>query len=375
MRFAIIDLNNLFFRANHASGKNSDAFTKAGMSIHIIFQTLRKLHREFAIDHMVFCLDGHSWRHGVYPQYKLKRRLARLERSEKEKEEDEIGFSVLQDFTTFISEHTRCTLLQKNGVEADDFVARWIQLHPSETHLILSSDSDFLQLMAENVSIVDGMNERIITLDGVKNFKGEEMVFAVDSKDGKLKVEGTVAACKKVHDAAEKAKRKKDPSYQPVEYIYEAPTRESEWWREALFLKCIRGDIGDGIFSAYPKVRYKGTSKATGIREAWEDRREGGFHWNNFMLQKWSKMTGLDGVAKEVRVIDEYKFNESLIDLTKQPDDIKNTMDEAIIEAAQKPAPANIGFALLKFCGKQALPVVAKDAADHAKYLSAGYKK
>lgn len=375
MRFAIIDLNNLYFRALNGAGKNSDAFTKAGMSVHIIFQTLRKLHREFAIDHMVFCLDSNSWRNGVYPQYKLKRKLSRLERSEREKEEDEIGFSVLQDFTTFISEHTRCTVLQKNGVEADDFVARWTQLHPDDTHFILSSDSDFLQLIAENISIIDGMGERVITLDGVKNLKGEELVFAVDSKDGKLKVEGTVEACKKAHGAAEKAKRKIDPAYTPAEYVNGSPGRAQEWWREALFLKIIRGDVGDGIFSAYPKVRYKGTSKATGIREAWEDRGAGGFHWNNFMLQKWSKMTGLDGTAKEVRVIDEYKFNESLIDLTKQPEDVKNSMDEAIIEAAQKPSPTNIGIALLKFCGKQSLPVVAKDASDHAKYLGAGYKK
>lgn len=377
MRFAIIDIANLFARAQHVT--QGDAYTKAGMALHILFNSLRKLAREHAIDHMVFCVEGKSWRYDVYPSYKARRRFERMQKSEREKEEDQVFYEVQKDFIAYLSERTRCTVLQAEGVEGDDFVARWIQLHPNDEHYILSSDSDFVQLLAENVTIVDGVMERIITLDGVTNFKGEEMVFSIDSSSGKLKVPGTYKEAESKHDRAEKEKRKKDKAYEMKPFVWVRPTRADEWWRKALFVKIIRGDVGDNIFSAYPGVRYEGSSKKTGIREAWEDRNAGGFHWNNFMLQRWDKTVGQDkdgnAIKQEARVLEEFSTNERLIDLTKQPDSIKAIMDETIVEAVQKPPVSNVGLHFMKFCGKNQLTNLAKDASTHAVYLSAPYAK
>lgn len=373
-RFAVVDVSNLFFRAQHVT--HGDAFTKAGMALLIVFRSLRKLHREMKVDHMVFCAEGRSWRYEIFPEYKLKRKLDRATKNTKEKEEDEVFLSVLDDFITFISEKTRCTLLQSQGVEADDFVARWIQLHPNDEHVILSGDSDFIQLLAPNVSIVDGVQERIISINGVKNYKGEEMVFTIDPSKGKLKVSGTIAEMTKKHNAAEKEKKKKDPAYKPVEFSF---TPEPEWHKKALFIKCIRGDTSDGIFSAYPGVRYEGSAKKTGIREAWEDRNEGGYHWNNLMLQRWDKLLGVDengnNIVKEVRVLDEFRFNEKLIDLTKQPEHVVNLMDEVIVQAVQKQPVGNVGIHFLRFCEAQTLPSLTREAQDHAAYLNAQYGK
>ena len=66
-----------------------DAFTKAGMALHIVFNSLNKLFREYQAGHVVLALEGHSWRYKSYPEYKAKRKLLRLAMSEKEKEEDE----------------------------------------------------------------------------------------------------------------------------------------------------------------------------------------------------------------------------------------------------------------------------------------------
>src|SRR3712207_7920831 len=44
-----------------------------------------------------------------------------------EKEEDEVFIQVLDDFVAYIAEKTRCTVLHSQGVEGDDWVARWIQ--------------------------------------------------------------------------------------------------------------------------------------------------------------------------------------------------------------------------------------------------------
>jgi hypothetical protein len=372
MRFAIIDVANLFHRCQHVT--HGDAFTKSGMALHIIFRSLKKLHREMKADHFVFCSEGRSWRFDVFPQYKAARRVARLDQTAREKEEAEIFFETLEKTINYLAEKTRCTVLQSQGVEADDFVARWIQLHPNDEHVILSGDSDFIQLIAPNVSIMDGVNDRLLTDKGVFDGKGQELVFSIDASKGKIKIKDTVAKEKKKHETEEKAKKKADPNYEPTPFVYDI---EPEWWKRALFIKIVRGDTGDGIFSAYPGVRYEGSSKKTGIREAWEDRNEGGFNWNNFMLQRWEKIVGMsetgDPIKKEVLVLDEFKFNELLIDLTKQPEEIKELMDAVIVQAVQKEPVSGVGIHFLRFCNEHSLANLTKEANDHAVYLNRGY--
>ncbi len=346
-RYAIVDVANLVYRARH--GARGDAFTKTGLALHIIFRSLRKLHREYRVDHMVFATEGRSWRYGVYPDYKARRRAERLTLNEREREEDEIFSQMMDDFIGFLRTKTRCTVLGGDGAEGDDFVARFIQLHPDDEHYILSGDSDFVQLLAPNVRIYDGMTERLVACDAVTDARGHKLAFKVDPGSGKLKV------------------GERDPNFVP----------EAEWWRKALFLKIIRGDTGDGIFSAYPGIRYEGTKKKTGIREAWEDRVEKGFNWNNFMLQRWEKLVGVDAngerQTREVTVRDEFEFNSRLIDLTRQPDDVVAKMDDIIIAELQKELPNNVGIAFLQFCTRHDLPNLAREAADHAAYLNAAY--
>ena len=405
-RYAIIDVANMFYRARHVV--QGDAFTKAGMALAIMFKSLRKVHREMKADHMVFCVEGKSWRFDSYPQYKASRKLARAVMSDREKEEDEIFNHALEDFVTYINEKTRCTVLQSQGVEGDDFVARWVQLHPNDHHIIVSGDSDFVQLLADNVTIYNGVDDRTFTTKGVYDAMGNAMVFNVKSDSGKIRVSGTFDECKKKHDKEEKEREKKhiagekdrqklwdnsekarnldDPTHAirpfvavPFEYQEFTFEPEPEWWRKALFVKLIRGDTGDGIFSAFPGVRYNGSSKKVGICEAWEDRNGQGFNWNNFMLQSWEKLIRVDAdgnkVTQTVRVMDEFSINEGLIDLTKQPDRIKDLMDTVIVQAVQKEPVGNVGIHFLKFCHKHELPSISRDADSHAAYLNAGYSQ
>jgi 5'-3' exonuclease len=321
-----------------------DAFTKAGMSLQILFRSLRKTYRDYKIDHIVFAVDNGSWRYGVYPQYKAKRKLDRTLLKESEVEENQIFYEVLKNLIVYLRDKTRCTVLDQKNIEGDDFVARWTQLHPNDEHIIISGDSDFVQLLAPNISIFDGVQERMLSIDGVRNTNGELMEFSIQPKDGKIKVgkvNGNFVA-------------------------------EPEWWRKALFVKLVRGDAGDGIFAAYPGVRYTGSSKREGILEVWQDRIECGYHWNNFFQQEWVKLIE-NGQSKRVKVIDEFHINESLIDLTKQPDDIKETMDEAIATAITKPLVKSVGLHFIRFCGENDLPALAKESSEHAVYLNAGY--
>jgi hypothetical protein len=422
MKFVLIDAANLFNRAHHVCG--GDAFTKAGMALSIIFGSLDKAFRQHGANHLVLCAEGRSWRYDYYPQYKAKRKIMRETQSPREKEEQEVFYDVLKDFIEFMAENTKCTVLQSQGAEADDLIARFIQLHPQDDHMILSGDSDMVQLIAPNVTIFNGVTNQLVTHRGVFDDRGREMVFSVKPGDGKLKIGQTLEDANKAKaktDAAnlkqarvEEANAEKDAKLTRMRYdkliqdgntgvaLVEAKTTweqadkalnkakmktlqmqaeadkplvhefDEDFAQRALFIKCVRGDAGDGVFSAYPGVRYQGSAKKVGIEDAWNDRNAKGFHWNNFMLQQWEKLNE-DGSKEDVRVLDEYNRNVSLIDLSAQPDDVKELLDVCILQAIQKEPVGNVGIHFLKFCKKHELNRVAERAQDHARYLNASY--
>jgi 5'-3' exonuclease len=343
--YTIVDLNNLFSRARHAVRGTADE--RAGIALSITFRTLKKLYREGGFDHLVVTVDrSPSWRHAVYPAYKRRRKMEAEARTKTEKEEAALFSETMDSLAEFLAAKTRTTVLVVPGCEGDDLVARWVQTHPNDRHIILSGDSDFVQLLAPNVTLIaaDGLGTRTITTEAVVDEDGRRHAFSVDPSNGRVKV-GEVTE-----------------GYVP----------EPDWWRKALFIKVIRGDSGDGVFSAYPGVRFEGSSKRLGIREAWEDRRDKGFFWNNFMLQEWEKLED-DGSTRRVRVLDEFRINESLIDLTCQPPEVKARMDEAIARAITKSPVSMVGMHFLRFCGKHDLPVLGKEAEQHAAYLNLGY--
>jgi len=340
--YAIVDLNNLFSRARHAVQGTADE--RAGIALSIFFRTLRRLYREHKFNHLVVAADrATSWRQAIYPAYKRRRRIEAETRTKTEKDDEAIFWKTAEALITFLDTRTRATMLVESHCEADDLVAAWVQEHPNDRHIILSGDSDFVQLLAPNVTLIaaDAVGIRTINTDGVVDEEGRRRAFTVDTSNGRVKVG--------------------DPS---PDFVPEA-----DWWRKALFVKTVRGDSGDGVFSAYPGVRFEGSSKRVGIREAWEDRRERGFHWNNFMLQEWDKLQD-DGTSKRVRVLDEYRMNESLIDLTKQPPEIRDLLNQMIADARKKPPVQMVGVQFMRFCGQHDLPQLAKEAEYHAEYLN-----
>ncbi len=326
MTYILVDTANMFFRARHVV-RGSDIDTKIGMAYHIMFSAINKAYKDFDGSHVVFCLEGRSWRKDFYVPYKANRAAARAALTEAEQEEDQAFWQAFDDFKTFIDEKTNCTVLQHGNVEADDFIARWIQNHPNDKHVVISSDSDFYQLISENVTQYNGIQNQHITLDGVFNDKGKPVK---DKKTGEQK------------------------QIEEPEYL--------------LFEKCIRGDTSDNVFSAYPGVRKKGTKNKVGMLEAFADRNNKGFDWNNFMLQRWTDHEGV-----EHRVLDDYQRNRTLIDLTEQPIEIKSVLDSAIVEQVEKQPTGQVGIKFMKFCGRYDLQKISHNATDHANYLNAAY--
>lgn len=326
--YLLIDLTNVFFRARHVT--RGDLDDKVGLSIHTVFSSIRKAWRDFKATHTVVCLEGRSWRKDVYPPYKRQRAESRAALSPKEAEEEEVFWETLDQFKDFIINRTNCTVLHNPVLEADDLIAGWIRHHPNDNHVIISTDGDFAQLVSHNVRQYNGVTGVTTTIDGYFDEKGKPVI------DNKTK----------------EAKAPPDPSW-------------------LLFEKCMRGDTSDNIFSAYPGVRTKGTKNKIGLLEAYADRNNKGYSWNNLMLQRWIDHDGI-----EHRVIDDFQRNVQLCDLNAQPDHIKAVIDQTIFNAMLSNKDiSHVGIRLLKFCSTYDLVKITEQVESYTAPLNAKYQK
>ena len=153
MRYLIVDTANTFFRARHSAHRQSDTWDKLGFAIHVTLGSVNKAWRDQKADHVVFCLEGRSWRKDYYEPYKKNRAVARAALTESEQEEDRLFWEAFDNLKTFLAEKTNCTVLQHPELEADDLIAGFIHAHPNDDHVIISSDTDFYQLLAPNVPL------------------------------------------------------------------------------------------------------------------------------------------------------------------------------------------------------------------------------
>ena len=326
MSYILVDTANTFFRARHVV--RGEIEEKVGMSIHTLLSSVRKAWKDFEGKHVIFCLEGRSWRKDVYEPYKRNRTEARAALSPRDAEEDKAFWEAFDDFKEFIHDKTNCTVLHHPTLEADDLIAGWVLSHPEDDHVIISTDGDFAQLIAPNVRQYNGVTGVTTTHEGYFDEKGKTVK---DKKTGE-----------------------------------EKPAPNPEW---LIFEKCMRGDTSDNVFSAFPGVRTKGTKNKVGLLEAFEDRNKKGWAWNNLMLQRWTDHEGV-----EHRVLDDYNRNVVLCDLRAQPDHVKQTIAETIkAELDKEKNVSQVGIRLMKFCASYDLQKIAEQAPSYAEPLNARY--
>jgi 5'-3' exonuclease len=327
MRYLLVDTANTFFRARHSAHRQADTWDKLGFSIHTTLGSVNKSWRDQKADHVIFCLEGRSWRKDFYAPYKANRAVARAALTEREAEEDRLFWETFDALKDFLGNKTNCTVLQHANLEADDLIAGWIQAHPADHHTIVSSDTDFHQLLAENVNQYNGIADELHTIKGIFDKKGKAVI---DKKTKEAKV-----------------------------------IPDPKW---ILFEKCMRGDPTDNVFSAFPGVRKVGSKNKVGLQEAFNDKDAKGFAWNNLMLQRWTDHNGI-----EHKVLDDYHRNVQLVDLTAQPDDVKVQIAETIADGAVPLNRPMVGAQFLKFCGKYDLIRMSEQADSYVKFLEASY--
>ena len=321
--YLLIDTQNLGYRNFKITPKSSPIEDRIGLTLHNILTITTNAYRIFEADHCVFCFDSSSWRKMFYPQYKANRVALRAAMRPSERKADDEFRESLNELKAFLDNKTNVTVLHCDGLEADDLIAGWIRHHSDDHNVIVSNDTDFIQLISDNVNIYNG-----------KNYL---------TPNGAFFDNGTL-------DANNKFTPNHDVEYE-------------------LFKKCIRGDSSDNIFSAYPGVREKGSKNTVGIIEAYNDRTNKGFKWNSFMNSTWYDHN------KEKRLVKEqYEINRNMIDLRMMPPEVNLLIDNTIQQQSIVKKKHGVGVSFLQFCRKHQLNRIMNDSQNIGIMLNRHYK-
>jgi len=339
-KFLLIDTYNLFFRSMHTVNETGDM--AKGMCLHLMFSMINEACKKFEPDCLIACRDGNkSWRKEYYPMYKANRLEKLQERTPSEIEQQEALKDLFEnEFLPFIDNKTNIPLLSEYMAEADDLIAHFIKLHPNDVCIILSTDNDFVQLLNDNVFIYNSMEDRLITNKAILDAKSNKPLQFV-LKEGKVSV----------------------PKDQPKEVTELVPS--DDWVEYALFMKCVRGDKSDNIFSAYPGVREKSTKNKVGIRDAFLDRNTKGFNWTTFMNSSWQDPFGNKHIVKE-----DYEKNKHIIDLNEYKN---KELDDYIMNKLNEPKKNMAGITLEMFFSKWNLEMLKRNLGTFSKYYQQGY--
>ena len=345
--YILIDAYNMFYRAMYGV-QNTERDLKNNMLLHTMFYMIKKACDKFNPNHLVVAMDGNgTWRKSLYPLYKANRQDRFQDMTPAEVETYESLKNTFEnDFIPFLTEKTNISVIGCKDAEADDIISRFIKLHPNDLNVIISSDNDYVQLLADNVLIYNTMDDRLITKEGIVGEKNKLLKFTL--KDGKITVSKTDPFVGK-NDSAIPMK---------------------DWIDYALFMKCVRGDKSDNIFSAYPRVREKSTAKIVGISEAFEDRIAKGYNWQSFMNSTWKTPLGETKVVKEC-----YELNKKIIDLNEIPESIKIDIDQHIKEVLNKEPIKNVPMYLVRYLQEHQLIRLGEIIGSFSQYFINDYKK
>lgn len=211
--YLLFDISNILHQTFYAQRSGESDMTLAGLASHMALTTLNKYFKLYnPTKGVVMAFDRSSWRKEYMASdlaisnkaYKGHRRQ-NMTASQEAKYHMFLGH--LNEFEEMISNNTTIITLARESLEADDLISGFIRLNKDSNIVLVSTDSDMLQLLQfENLTIVSPRTGKVLTLDEFDN----------------------------------------DPLYYT-------------------FYKCVRGDQSDNIQSAFPGVR------ETRIRKAYSD--------------------------------------------------------------------------------------------------------
>jgi hypothetical protein len=304
-RRLIIDTHNLLFRVAAMNAKQ--VFTtdeeRAGLALHTSLMSVNKYYKKFKPDQLVFVFEGsNNWR----KEYTKSDRCLTPKVYKANRVRDpsmEPFFALVKSFYEVMHQFTTAICIMVDSCEGDDIVAALCQNHNEDEdgiieNIVISTDKDYVQLLQhEGVRLIDPDTGNDRTCDDIDYF---------------------------------------------------------------IFEKCIRGDTGDNVHSAYPRVR------STKIQEAYTDP----FKLQNMMETEWQGKIQDDGTQKTYRVADFFKENQLLMDLSCQPEHIREELD-MVVDIAMKLEKKYSNFHFMKFLGAHGLEAIAETIHLYTDMLSA----
>lgn len=300
-RYIVFDISNLLYRTFYAN-KSEDDTTLGGLAHHMALTTLNKYFKQFQPDKVIMTFDRPNWRKAYTESEdcvskKIYKGQRRQKMTPKEKEKYARFKEHLKSFEVMMREHTSVVCLAGDGLEADDLVAIFVQMHPSDEIIVVSGDKDLIQILDhDNIRLIDPASGKERSL---AEWEGDRDFF--------------------------------------------------------MFEKCFRGDTGDNVQSALPKIR------KTRIRKAYDN----SFEFANVMNETWTHpVDGRTMIVKEL-----FKENQLLMDLTMQPEEIQKDAIKIILREMEDPGSYSY-FHFMKFLGDYELKKIAEQAELFALMLS-----
>lgn len=167
-KLLLVDGSNLLFQMFY--GMPSRIFNKAGKPIHgtlgfvgALLKIIRKIQPDYAL--VVFDGEHHNERRDVDPDYKSNR----MDYSQMA--EEETPFSQLPDICAAL-DYLGIKRMETTTCETDDIVASYALRYGKEMQIVVSSlDSDFFQLINENVRVLRyrGDNTLLCDVEYIRN--------------------------------------------------------------------------------------------------------------------------------------------------------------------------------------------------------------
>lgn len=285
----LIDFNNFVSRSFFAVNEY-DPDTRREYIYQSFFYSLNQIIQKFAPCELHIFADSKSWRKTISDTYKINRATVFADRPE-----DKILYeNILRKLTDLLPKVVK-NFYQCKNAETDDLISVFIEQHPTDVNVIVSTDNDFNQLISNNVQIYNPVTKRTVYIDRILDENNNILDFRIDS-NGKISVSGKGT-----------------------------PINEVDNWPEfALFVKTIRGDTSDNIFSAYPGVRMESKTRPC-ILNAFKSRKVKDYNWLNFMQQKWTDHEGHERLVEDC-----YNMNDRLINLKHIDEPYRSEFNEYI---------------------------------------------
>lgn len=314
----VVDCSNLFWRAVSAQQKYgpANAADSAGLGLHMSLMSLRKHYNSIKPQKIAVAFEGkQNWRKEYTKSEQCYSK--RLYKGNRVLDPNmAVLFDVIKNFEELVREHTNIVTLQHPMLEGDDLISGYAQYygnpHPGNDEgdeiVILSGDKDFAQeLDNPNVSLInpdDGKPRQLIDLCGVD-----------------------------------------DAGY-------------------FMFEKAFRGDAGDNVLPALPRVRKTRLQKAYGVRDGvanpeWAD----AFELSNLLDTQWEYTDPESGDKRQLHVEKMFEENNLLMNLKSQPDNIRALIRETIVTQADNHGQFNF-FKFQQFIGKYKLAAIGEKSSD-----------